>query len=158
MEERHWNGSYRHCMKRCERIHLAHDMDLRWAVVNTVMCIFVRDQLRKYRVIEKSLNHTKIFIDGFKWIQFSIQLINKHKISLQIYNSPRRSRDGVTRSRQSVSCLSTVEVQGCLFREFKECSLSNTTCHLVLNYLARVSLETHLAIFLCQTNLQYLVW
>jgi hypothetical protein len=52
-------------------------------------------------------------------VQFnnSIQFdwINKHTISLWLYKSPRRSRHVVTCSRQSVSCLQTVEVQGCLF-------------------------------------------
>jgi hypothetical protein len=69
--------------------------------------------------------YIKIFIDGCSSIQFS--WINKHTISLWLYKSPHRSRHVVTYSRQSVSCLSTVEVQGCLFYKCNECSLSNTT-------------------------------
>jgi hypothetical protein len=43
------------------------------------------------------------------------------------YKSPRRSHHVGTCSCQSISCLSTVEVQGCLFLKCNECSLSNTT-------------------------------
>jgi hypothetical protein len=59
--------------------------------------------------------HIKIFIDGCNSIQFD--WINKHTMSLWLYKSPRRSRHVVTCSRQSVSCLQTVEVQGCLFSQ-----------------------------------------
>jgi hypothetical protein len=45
-----------------------------------------------------------------------------------------------------------------LFHKCNECSLSNTTWHLIIAYLARMSLEIHLPILLCQTNWQYLVW
>jgi hypothetical protein len=38
----------------------------------------------------------------------------------------------VTCSCQSISCLSTVEMQGCLFHRCNKSSLSNTTWHLVL--------------------------
>jgi hypothetical protein len=74
------------------------------------------------------------------------------------YKSPRRSRHAVTCSRQTVSCFSTAEVQGCLFHNCNERSLSNTTWHLVLTQLARMSLGIHFPILLCQTNQQYLVW
>jgi hypothetical protein len=49
-------------------------------------------------------------------------------------------------------------VQGCLFHKCNECSLSNTSCHLVLTKLARISLGMHFPILLRQTNRQYLVW
>jgi hypothetical protein len=75
--------------------------------------------------------HIKIFIDCSNSVP--LDWINKHTISLWLYKSPRRSRHVVTCSRQSVSCLQTVEVQGCLFQKWKEFSLSNTTWHLVLN-------------------------
>jgi hypothetical protein len=45
----------------------------------------------------------KIFIDSCNSVQFD--WINKHTISLWLYNSPRRSHHVVTCSRQSVSCL-----------------------------------------------------
>jgi hypothetical protein len=48
----------------------------------------------------------------FNWI--------KHIISLWLYNSPCRSCHVVTCLCQSVSCLKTVEVQGCLFHKFNE--------------------------------------
>jgi hypothetical protein len=73
--------------------------------------------------------HIKICIDGCNSIQ--LHWINKHTILLWLYKSPRRWRH-VTCSRQSVSCLQTVEVQGRLFHKCIECSLSNTTWHLVL--------------------------
>jgi hypothetical protein len=70
-----------------------------------------------------------------------------------------RSHAGhVTCSLQSASCLQTVEVQGCLFHKCNECSLSNTTWHLVLTSLTRMSLGIHFPILLFQTNRQYLVW
>jgi hypothetical protein len=75
--------------------------------------------------------HIKIFIDGFNSIQFD--WINEHTTSPWLYKSPRRSRHVVTCTLQSVSCLKTIEVQGCLFHKCNECSLSNTTWHLVLN-------------------------
>jgi hypothetical protein len=59
--------------------------------------------------------HIKIFIDGCNSIQ--LDWVNKHTISLWLYKSPCRSRHVVTCSSQSVSCLSTVEVQGCLLSE-----------------------------------------
>jgi hypothetical protein len=74
--------------------------------------------------------HIKICIDGCNSIQFDG--ISKHTISLWLYKSPRRSRHVITCSRQSVNCLQTVEVQGCLFHKCNECSLSNTAWHLVL--------------------------
>jgi hypothetical protein len=55
--------------------------------------------------------HIKIRIDGYNSIKFD--RIGKHTISLSLYRSKCRSRHVVTRSRQSVSCLSTVEVQEC---------------------------------------------
>jgi hypothetical protein len=60
-----------------------------------------------------------------------IGLINT--ISLWLFKSPRRSRHVLTCSHQSVNCLSTVEVKGYLFHKRNECSLSNTTWHLVLS-------------------------
>jgi hypothetical protein len=54
-----------------------------------------------------------IFIDGCSSTQFDC--INKHTVSLWLYDSPRRSRDAVTCPPPSVSCLQTVQVQGCLF-------------------------------------------
>jgi hypothetical protein len=66
--------------------------------------------------------HIKIF-DGCNSVQFD--WINKHTILLWLYKSSWRSH-------QSVSCLQTVEVQGCLFHKCNECSLLNTTWHLVL--------------------------
>jgi hypothetical protein len=75
-----------------------------------------------------------------------------------LYKSPRRSRHVVTCSRQSVSCLQTVEVQGCLFNKCNECSVLNTNWHLVLTKLARMSWGIHFPILLFQTNRQYLVW
>jgi hypothetical protein len=75
-----------------------------------------------------------------------------------LYKSPCRSCHVVTYLRQFVSCLSTVEVQGCLFHKSNDCSLSNTTWHLVLTWLARMSLGIYFLILLCQTNRQYLVW
>jgi hypothetical protein len=99
--------------------------------------------------------HINIFIDCCNSIQFD--WINKNTISLWLYKSPHRLRHFVTCSRQSVSCLQTVEVHGCLFHKCNECSLSNTTWHLVLTQLARISLGIHFLILLCQTNRQYLV-
>jgi hypothetical protein len=58
--------------------------------------------------------HIKIFNDSCNSIQFDC--INKHTISLWLY----RSRHVVTCSRQSVSYLSTVAVQGCLQNEFRD--------------------------------------
>jgi hypothetical protein len=46
----------------------------------------------------------------------------------------------------------------CLFHNCKECSLSNSIWHLVLNLLAKMSFGVHFPIILCQTNRQYLVW
>jgi hypothetical protein len=74
--------------------------------------------------------HIKIFSGGCNSVQFD--WINKHTISLWLYKSLCRSHHGVTCLRQSVSCLQTVEVQGCLFHKHNKCSLSNTTWHLVL--------------------------
>jgi hypothetical protein len=105
---------------------------------------------------ESHATHIKIFIGGCNSVQ--CDWINKHTISLWLYKSPRRSRHVLTCSRQSVSCLSIVEVEGCLFHKCNECSLSNTTWHLVLTWLARMSLEIHFPILLYQTNRQYLVW
>jgi hypothetical protein len=79
-------------------------------------------------------NHIKIFIDGCNSIKFD--WINKHTISLWLYNSPRRSCHVATCLRQSVRCLSTVEVQGCIFHtqrvfivEHYLASRSFLTCH-----------------------------
>jgi hypothetical protein len=99
--------------------------------------------------------HIKIFIHGCDSIQFD--WINKHAMSLWLYKNPRRSCHVVTCSRQSVSCLQTVEVQGCIFHKCNKCSLY-ATWHLVLTLLARMSLGVHFPILLCQTNRQYLVW
>jgi hypothetical protein len=86
-----------------------------------------------------------------------IGLINT--VSLWLYKkSPRRWRHVLTCSRQSVSCLQTVEVEGCLFHKCNTCSLSNTTWHLILTKLARMSLEIHFPVLLCQTNRHYLAW
>jgi hypothetical protein len=60
----------------------------------------------------------------------SIGLINT--TSLWLCKSPRRSPHVVICSSQSVSYQSNVEVQGCLFHKCNECSLSNTTWHLIL--------------------------
>jgi hypothetical protein len=95
-------------------------------------------------------NHVEIFIDGCNSIQSD--WINKHTVWLWLYKSARRSRHVVTCSRQSF------EVQGCLFHKCNECSLSNTTWHLVLTYFVSMSLGIHFPILLCQTNRQYLVW
>jgi hypothetical protein len=62
-------------------------------------------------------SHIKIFIDGCNSIQFDY--ISTYTISLWLYKSPCRSRHVVTCSHQSVSCLSTVEVQGCLFSQMQ---------------------------------------
>jgi hypothetical protein len=75
--------------------------------------------------------HIKISIDGCNSIQFD--WINKHTILLWLYKIPHGSHHVVTCSRQSVSCLSTVRVQGRLFHKCKECLLSNTTWHFVLS-------------------------
>jgi hypothetical protein len=80
--------------------------------------------------LKSHATHTKVLIYGWNSIQFD--WINKHTISLWLYKSSRRSRHVVTCVRQSVSCLSTVEVQWCLFHKCNECSLSNITWHLVL--------------------------
>jgi hypothetical protein len=64
--------------------------------------------------------HIKIFIDDCNSIQFD--WINKHTISLWLCKTPRRSHHVATCSRQSISCLSTVKVQGCLFHKCNECS------------------------------------
>jgi hypothetical protein len=63
--------------------------------------------------LKSHTTHTKIFIDGCNSIQFN--WINKHTILLWLYKSPCRSCHVITRSRQSVSCLSTVWVHGSLF-------------------------------------------
>jgi hypothetical protein len=76
--------------------------------------------------LKSHTTHIKIFIDGCNSIQFN--WINKHTM----YKSPRRSHHVVTFLRQSVSCLSTVDVQGCLFHICNEWSLSNTTWNLIL--------------------------
>jgi hypothetical protein len=105
-----------------------------------------------------SKSHTtriKIFINGCNSIQFD--WINKHTISLWLYKSPRRSHHVVTCSHQSVGYLKTFKVQGCHFHKC-EYSLSNTTWHLVLTWLVRMSLGIHFLILLCQTNRQYLIW
>jgi hypothetical protein len=62
---------------------------------------------------KSNATHIKVFFEGCNSIQFD--WINKHTISLWLYKSPRRSRHVETCSRQSVSCLQTVEVQGCVF-------------------------------------------
>jgi hypothetical protein len=85
----------------------------------------------------------------------SIELLNT--ILLWLYRSPCRSCHVVT-SRQSVSCLQKVEVQGCLLHKCNECSLSMTIWHLILTQLARMSLEKHFPIILCKTTRQYHVW
>jgi hypothetical protein len=100
--------------------------------------------------------HIKIFIGGCSSLQFD--WINRHTVSLWLYKSPRRSHHVVTSSRQTVSCLQTVAVQGCIFHKCSECSLSNTTWHLVFTSLSRMSLGIHFPILLYQTNRQYLVW
>jgi hypothetical protein len=64
------------------------------------------------------VTHIKTLIYGCNSVQFD--WINNHTTSLWLYKSPRRSRHVVTCSRQSVSCLSTVEVQGCLFHKCDE--------------------------------------
>jgi hypothetical protein len=100
--------------------------------------------------------HTTIFIYGCSSVQFD--WINKHTISLWLYNSSRRSRHVVTCSRQSVSCLQTVDVQGCLFSHVQR-------VFIVDHYLASRSCVTcqnefrdNVPILLCQTIRQYLVW
>jgi hypothetical protein len=97
--------------------------------------------------------HIKIFIDGCNSVQFD--WINKHTISLWLFKSPCRSRHVVTCLRQTVSCLSTVEVQGCIFHKCNKYSLSNTTWH---SFLLNVPEWVWGHILLCQTNRQYLVW
>jgi hypothetical protein len=80
--------------------------------------------------LKSHATHIKIFIDSCNSIQFD--WINKHTILPWLYKSPCRSRHVVTCSRQSISCLQTVKVQGCLFHKCNECSLLNTTWHLIL--------------------------
>jgi hypothetical protein len=59
-------------------------------------------------------------------------------------------------NKLTISCLvnrlSTVDVQGCLFHKCNECSLLNTTWHLILTSLARMSLGIHFQILLCRKN------
>jgi hypothetical protein len=82
-------------------------------------------------VIGSHASHIKIFDDGCNSVQF--HWIDKHAVSLWLYNSPRRLRHAVTFSRQFVGCLQIVDVQGCLFQKCNECPFSNTTWHLLLN-------------------------
>jgi hypothetical protein len=77
-----------------------------------------------YRVLKSHAIRIKIFIDGCSSIKFD--WINKHTISPWLYKRPLRSLHVVTCSRQSVSCLETAEVQGCLFHKCNECSMLNT--------------------------------
>jgi hypothetical protein len=93
----------------------------------------------------------KYFFHSCNSIQFN--WINKHTVSMWLYKNPCRSCHVVTSLHQSVSCLSTVELQQCLFHRY-ECSLSNTTWHLILTELARMSLGIHFPILLCQKNQQ----
>jgi hypothetical protein len=62
------------------------------------------------------------------------------------------SRHVVTCLCQSLICLQTVEVQGCLLPRCTQCSLSNTAWHLVLTYLARMSSGLHSSSLLRQTD------
>jgi hypothetical protein len=120
---------------------------------------YITQQVTLNSCTEWSKNHAthiKIFIDNCNSVQ--LDWINKHTVSLWLYKSTRRSRHVVICSRQSVSCLRTVEVQGCLFHKCTDCSLSSTTWHLVLTSLARMRLGIHFPILLCQKNRQYLVW
>jgi hypothetical protein len=62
---------------------------------------------------QKVTSPIKIFIDGCNSVQF--KCINTHTILLWLYKSPCRSRQVITCLHQSVICLSSAEVQGCLF-------------------------------------------
>jgi hypothetical protein len=73
--------------------------------------------------LKSHATHIEIFIDGCNSVHFD--WINKHTILLWPYKSPHRSH--ITCSCQSISCLSTVKVQGCLFHKCSEFSLSNAT-------------------------------
>jgi hypothetical protein len=70
-----------------------------------------------------------LFHDGasYKW-GYSIELINTQ---YRCDYTRVHERHVVTCSRQSASCLQTVEAQGCQLHRKKEWSLSNTTWHLV---------------------------
>jgi hypothetical protein len=131
--------------------------DTRFKVTRTLWiiscCVF---KLIKSAGWSKShMTHINIYL----WLQLNtIRLDKRHTVSLWLHKSPRMSRHVATCSRQSASCLSTVEVQGCLFHKCNECSLLNTIRHQVLTYLFRMSLGIHFPILLCQTNRQYLIW
>jgi hypothetical protein len=67
-----------------------------------------------FRIIQSDRKvKQSIFFYGCNSIQFD--WINKHTISLWLYKSLRRSRDVVTCSCQSVSCLQTVCVKDVFF-------------------------------------------
>jgi hypothetical protein len=79
-----------------------------------------------YTELSSHTTHIKIFIDGCNSIQF--YWINKHTISLWLYESPCRSRHVVSCSHQSISCFQTVEVQQVFIVEHYLASHSYLTC------------------------------
>jgi hypothetical protein len=89
-------------------------------------------------------------------IQYS-SWINKHSIAVTIQQPTQVTSCcnllAPVRQLSSDSRSTRMSVYKC-----NECSLSNTTWHLVLTQLARLNLGIHFQIFLCQTNRQYLVW
>jgi hypothetical protein len=94
------------------------------------------------------VTHIKTFIGNWNSIKFAC--FNKHRVSLWLYNSPRRSRHVVTWTRQSVSCLQTVEAQENIFDYCTDFLLSNTAWHLVRTWFARMSLGiTYIFRFSC---------
>jgi hypothetical protein len=67
---------------------------------------------------ESHATHIKIFIYGCNSVQFD--WINRYTVSLWLFKSPHRSHHVVIFSHQSISCLQTVEVQGCLFLQVQQ--------------------------------------
>jgi hypothetical protein len=82
------------------------------------------------QVLKSHATHIKIFSDGCSSVP--VDWFNKHMMLLWLYKSPHRSHHVVTCLWQSISCLSTVKVQACLFHKCNSCSFSNTTWYLNL--------------------------
>jgi hypothetical protein len=102
-----------------------------WIDAHTCIHTYVHTytNIRYVQYTRSSISHTA-HLDSCITVQ--LDCIIKNTVSLWLYNSPLRSRHAVTCSSQSVSCLQTAEVQGCLFHKCNDCSLLNTAWHLVL--------------------------
>jgi hypothetical protein len=85
---------------------------------------FTSRDMFQHRLIQNDQKVTQPILKYLSMV--AIQYISTRSInttSLWLYKNPRRLRHVVTCSRQSVSSLSTVEVQECFFHKCDECSL-----------------------------------